>query len=167
MQEQDMSEILADLYRHNLWANERLLGALAELDDDALGAEAPGTYGRVRDTIVHLLAAEGRYVSQFTGERPANALREDQPFPGIDALRGHARRSGEALVEIAIHAKASDILRGVYGGRPYEMPVAIPLIQGVNHATEHRAHIVSILSQRGLSVPGIDGWAYWETTAGR
>lgn len=159
-----MATILVELFQHNLWANLRLLDACATLSDEQLEASAAGTYGRVRDTLVHLLAAEERYVRLLTGEGPKQPLRESDGFPGLKELRKRARRSGQALVKVAARARPNRILRGVRGGEPYAISVKVPLIQAINHATEHRAHVVTSLSQHGVTVPDLDGWAYGEET---
>ncbi|MGH2379928.1 MAG: DinB family protein [Candidatus Limnocylindria bacterium] len=55
--------ILVEIFRHHAWANERLVEACASLGSTELDLTVPGTYGSVRDTIVHLLAAEERFVA--------------------------------------------------------------------------------------------------------
>lgn len=150
--------IAVELLKHNLWANQKILDACAGLSGDHLAAEAPGTYGAVIDTLVHMLAAEGRYASQFTKENAV--LAEDAPFPGWDALRQSAHASGSALVRFA--GDDDRMLHGTYRDRPYEMRGAFLLTQAVNHATEHRAHVVSILSQRGVATPRLDSLAYFQ-----
>ena len=35
-------------------------------------------------------------------------------------------------------------------------------LQAINHATEHRAHVATILSQHGVAPPELDGWTYDE-----
>jgi uncharacterized damage-inducible protein DinB len=55
-----MNLLLATLFRHNRWANLRLLDTCAGLSDAQWQAGVLGTYGSVRDTLVHLLAAEQR-----------------------------------------------------------------------------------------------------------
>ncbi len=157
-----MATILAELFQHNRWANLRLLDACARLTDDQLNAAAPGTYGRVRDTLVHMLAAEERYVGLLTGEQPKKPLRESEGYPGIPELRKRARRSGQALIEVAARARPNRILRGVRRGKPYAISIEVVLVQAINHATEHRAHIVTSLSQHGVTVPDLDGWAFGE-----
>ncbi len=154
-----MASTAAELFRHNLRANLRLLDGCASLGEDDLAATAPGTYGAVRDTLVHLFASEARYVGEFT-ERPPETRPEDLPFAGFDAIRTSATASGEALIEIGERTQPADVLRGTYRGAPYEIPASVLLIQAINHATEHRAHIVSILSQRGVETPGLDGIAF-------
>ena len=62
-------------------------------------------------------------------------------------------QSGEALIEIANTAQPTDILRGKNrNGEPFEMSGnVLLLIQAINHATEHRAHINLILTHLGLT----------------
>lgn len=155
-----MTTPYVDLYRHNLWANVRLLDACAGLSDEQLEASAPGTYGTVSKTLLHLVAAERRYVNMLRGEQPDKTIHESVGFPGIAALRKSAQTSGEALISIAGRESSSRILTGEWRGEPFEIPISIPLIQAINHATEHRAHVVSILSQNGVEIPDIDGWAF-------
>ena len=155
-----MNLLLATLFRHNRWANLRLLDTCAGLSDGQWQTGTSGTYGSVRDTLVHLLAAEQRYVTLLAGTQPPLLVSEREPFPGIDHLRTSAAWSGDALVAAAAEAAPDRILRGERRGERYELPVAVPLIQAINHATEHRAHIVTILSQQGIEPPEIDGWTF-------
>jgi uncharacterized damage-inducible protein DinB len=157
-----MAPIVADLFKHNPWANLRLVDACATLSEDHLSASAPGTYGGVRDTLVHMLASEGRYVAEFTKRTEAGALSEDLPFPGFGAVRKHAAASGETLISLAERMRPSRLLRGTYRGQPYVMRGALLMAQAINHAAEHRAHIVSILSQRDVQTPRLDAIAYFQ-----
>jgi uncharacterized damage-inducible protein DinB len=50
-----MVPLLVTLYEHNTWANLRLLDFCAGLSDEQLDASAPGTCGRVRDTLVRIV----------------------------------------------------------------------------------------------------------------
>lgn len=157
-----MATVLEELFQHNLWANQCLLDACAKLSDDQLDASAPGTYGRIRDTLVHLVGAEQHYVAVLTGDQPERPLRHDEAFPGIADLQERVRWSGERLIALAGRVDPDQILRGTRQGEPYAMSVAVPMVQAINHATEHRAHVITILSQLGISWPEIDGWAYAE-----
>ena len=159
-----MADVGVEAFRHNLWANLELLDACAKLTDDHLAAAAPGTYGAVQDTLVHLLASEGRYVGEFNG-RTDDMLSEDAPFVGFEKLRLHAVASGQALLELVQTSPPDRILRGTYRGQPYEMAASILLVQAINHSTEHRMHIVSILNQRGVETPRLDGIRYFQAGA--
>jgi uncharacterized damage-inducible protein DinB len=48
-----MTTGLPDFFTYNLWANLRLLDACAHLD-----ATTRGTFGSVRETLMHLFASE-------------------------------------------------------------------------------------------------------------
>jgi uncharacterized damage-inducible protein DinB len=41
------------------------------------------------------------------------------------------------------------------------MPLSLFLLQAINHATEHRSQVATILTQLGLTPPEMDGWAYF------
>lgn len=160
-------DTLTELFRHNLWANLRVLDACAGLNDEQLDATAPGTYGRVRDTLLHILACEEIYVNLLTGHEPVHTLSADSSFPSFDELRQRARRSGEKLVGIAAGIEPTQVLRGTWltkpnawQGKPFAIQAAIPLIQAINHGTEHRSHVATILSQSGIRPPWLDAWAY-------
>ena len=158
-----MATFVAEIFRHNLWANLRMLDACSNLAVDDLKASDTGTYGPIGDTLVHLFAAEARYVAEFTKSSPEQPLTEGDPFPWFDALHSHATGSGEALIRLAESSQADDMLEGMYRGQPYNMPANILYLHAINHATEHRAHINTILTQCGVEPPRLDGIAYFQT----
>ena len=41
------------------------------------------------------------------------------------------------------------------------MPVSLFLLQAVNHGTEHRSQVATILTQLGVEPPEMDGWTYF------
>jgi uncharacterized damage-inducible protein DinB len=155
-----MSNVLVDIFRHNSWANERLLAYCAELDDAQLDATEDGTYGSVRDTLVHLFGAQGRYVHTLTGERPEPMVSERESWPGFETLRASAQASNRGLEEVAARADSMGPVSREWDGRIVELPVALLLTQAINHATEHRAHINTILTQAGVEPVALDGWSW-------
>jgi uncharacterized damage-inducible protein DinB len=156
-----MNAFAPEIFKHNLWANLQLLDFCAALEEEHLAAKVEGTYGAVRETLVHLVASEARYVGEFTRKAP-DTRPEDDPFAGFEAMRQSAAASGSTLIDIAERAQPTDVLRGTYRGAPYEMPASMLLIQAINHATEHRAHIATILSRQGLQTPRLDAIGYME-----
>jgi uncharacterized damage-inducible protein DinB len=160
-----MNDGLVDFYKHNLWANLGLLDACAQLTDEQLHTSAPGTYGPICDTLVHLFRAEDSYLARLTGRQPEDLLRVGD-FLGIESLREHAHRSGEGLIAVAGTVVPTDIVRGTYRGEPYELPVMVLLMQSIHHATDHRSQIATILSQLGIEPPDLSVWAYDEEMRG-
>src|SRR6185503_4932910 len=53
-----MADLIDDFYRQNAWANLQLIEVCSALNDEQLDASAPGSYGSIRDTLVHLVGAE-------------------------------------------------------------------------------------------------------------
>ena len=113
-----MNAGLVDFYKHNLWANLRLLDACAVLTDEQLAASAQGTYGRICDTLVHLFRAEASYLARLVGQEPENQLSRDV-FPGTVTLCEHARRSGEGLIAVASTVDLEQVVQGTYEGESY------------------------------------------------
>ncbi len=155
-----MASILIKLFEHNRWANLRAVEACAGLADAQLDASVPGTAGSVRHTLMHIAGAEQRYVMRLSGRQPTYGERDG--WPGAEKLRQELDESGGALIELARSANPDEVLRGEYQGRPYELPVATVYVQAINHATEHRAQIATILTQQDVEPPDFSGWA-WDT----
>ena len=91
-------------------------------------------------------------------------------FPGFDELRARTRHSGEALVALASDLQPGQLLHLDSQGQQFTMAAIVPLIQAINHATEHRTHVVTILSQQGVAPPRIDspamvGGRWWPASA--
>ena len=153
-----MTAGLPDFFQYNLWANLCLLEACASLSDAQLDATTTGTFGSVRETLMHLFAAEEGYVRHFTGTTPTPPLKELTAFPGFDELRRRAERSGKKLISIAEQGDLNQIF--YLDGGTYEAPAIVVLIQAINHAIDHRSQIATLLSQQEIEPPALDGWSY-------
>jgi uncharacterized damage-inducible protein DinB len=160
-----MSESLVELFRHNAWANQRLFEACEGLIDTQLDATAGGTFGSIRDTLMHIVGAQERYVAALAESGPVSVIREREPFPGLAELRDAARTSGVALVDLAAQAQTGATVTTSYRGESSTLPVWLLLVQAINHATEHRAQVAAILTQQGVEPPSMDGWTYHEAHA--
>ncbi len=157
-----MTTGLPDFFKYNLWANLRLLDACEHLSDAQLDATTNGTFGSVRETLMHLFSAEEGYARALTGTSPTPLLKEFTTFPGLDLLRQRAERSAEALIKVAEQGNLSQILH--LDGGTYDAPAIIVVIQAINHAIDHRSQIATLLSQQGIEPPYLDGWSFNDAT---
>jgi uncharacterized damage-inducible protein DinB len=155
-----MDRPLIELFKHNLWANEKLLDACEKLDEAQMDASVPGVYGTIRDTLLHLFAAETRYVAAIRNQPRPEDLNEAKPFPGLASLREYGRRTGDELMSLAETATPDQRMKGVLRGEAYDLPVSVPLAQAINHGTEHRANITTVMAALGLDAPQLDLWQY-------
>jgi uncharacterized damage-inducible protein DinB len=153
-----MTTGLPDFFKYNLWANLRLLDVCATLSDTQLDATMQGTFGCVRETLMHLFAAEEGYVGALTGQIPTPRLKELTTFPSFDELRRRAEMSGKELISVAEQRELGQTL--YLDGGTYEATDIIVLIQAINHAIDHRSQIATLLSQQDIEPPDLDGWSY-------
>jgi uncharacterized damage-inducible protein DinB len=155
----------SELFHHNRWATLRLLEACEALDEAALDAAPGGTYGSIRATLVHLVAAEERYVSLLGGAaQPEPPLRESAGFPGFDRLRERAQRTGDLLAGLAETMPGETIIEDEDDGRPYTLRAVVPLIQALHHANEHRTQVCTTLTAIGVESPALGVWEFAEDT---
>ncbi len=153
-----MTTGLSDFFQYNLWANLRLLDACEQLSNAQLDATMIGTFGSVREILMHLFGSEEGYVRSFTGTTPTPPLKELTTFAGFDELRRRAERSGKELITIAEQRNLSEIF--YLDGGTYESPAIIVVIQAIDHGIDHRSQIATMLSQQGIEPPDLDAWAY-------
>jgi uncharacterized damage-inducible protein DinB len=113
-----------------------------------------------RRKIIHNRhSAEESYLARLTGERPADTLNEEANV-SIAELRAHIRRSGEGLIQAAGRVGTFGRIRVAWDDQAWQMPASIILIQAINHATEHRTHVMTIITQLGIEPPDVSGWEY-------
>lgn len=152
---------LTTLFRHNLWANLRLLEQCAGLTDEQLKSTSVGTYGSIQDTLQHIVTAERSYLARLSTGQPYRRPKDAPPMT-ITEMADSARSTGFSLVDWAPRVQAEDIVQVDWDGTPRDVPKTILLTQAINHATEHRAQIMAILTQLGIEPPELDGWSYFD-----
>ena len=155
------SDSLTTLFGHHLWANLRLLERCAELTNEQLDATISGAFGSIRDTLEHIVTSEQSYFSRIsTGLR--YDYPEDAPRLTIAEMAESARTTGQGLIEWAPKVQAGDTVQVDWEGTPRDVPKAILLTQVINHATEHRAQIMAIMTQLGVDPPDLQSWQYFD-----
>ena len=98
------TDTLTTLFRHNRWANERILERCAGLTDEKLDATIVGTYGSIRDTLQHIATAERSYFSRISTGQPYRRP-EGAPPLTIAEMTESVRTSGSGLIEGAPRCK--------------------------------------------------------------
>src|SRR5256885_11155574 len=67
---------LERLYEYNYWANTKLLGVVAQLTPEQYTQSIAGSYGSIRNTLVHVMSAEWGWLDRCGG-----AKRSGRPEP--------------------------------------------------------------------------------------
>ena len=151
--------ILARLFEHNNWANQKIIEACSALTDEQLDAPPQSaTEGSIRNTLLHLVSAQYGYLRLLT--LPVEERRERVTVEFADVEKS-IKESGERLLELAkdVGKLPTDRLqtRDDHLVEPW-----VIMVQIINHATEHREQIKSMLSAPGVTPPSMDGWDYGE-----
>jgi uncharacterized damage-inducible protein DinB len=153
--------ILEKLFEHNNWANLQIIQACSALSDEQLDAEPrSATKGSIRTTLLHLVAAQQGYLSLLT--RPVEE-RSDAP-PTFAQLQESVSISGEALLALVRDEPGNLPKTRLQTKSGYYVEPWVVMVQVINHATEHREQICSMLTALGVSPPDLDGWSYGEVT---
>jgi len=154
--------ILVEAFRYNRWANLLLVDVCAALSDDKLQLTAPGTYGTIAATLMHLFSAEQRYLRRFGEGEPR--INERNDFPGVAILREHAERSGDQLIEVAGRLNPEEAIEENRDGGAYRLESGVVLLQAMHHGNDHRTHICTILGHHGIEYGQMDVWGYGQAT---
>jgi uncharacterized damage-inducible protein DinB len=154
---------LEKLFEHNNWANLQIIHACSALSDEQLDAEPKSaTPGSIRTTLFHLVTAQQGYLRLLTV--PLKERLERIPTPPFAELRNLATTSGEALLALARTESSEQTRRQIQTRDGFFVEPWVVMVQIINHATEHREQIKSMLSAIGVTPPDIDGWNYGEFT---
>jgi uncharacterized damage-inducible protein DinB len=161
-----MSEnFLSRFFEHNLWANLQILEACSNLTEEQLDEEPhSATKGTIRTTLVHLAEAEQGYLADLSGVK--SLFDFEKAMPSFEVLRQSLTESGEGFLALARDPSNERLGQPVHTEDGYIIEPWTLLLQSINHATEHREQIKSMLTALGVKPPRIDGWIYARQNAG-
>jgi uncharacterized damage-inducible protein DinB len=156
-----IENFLVKIFEHNNWANQKIIQSCYALSEEQLDAEPHSvTKGTIRRTLVHLVSSQYSYLRTLT--LPLEK-RLDSPTVAFTELEESAKMSGEDLLALARGERKP--LKSQFQTRDgYNVEPWVLMVQIINHATEHREQIKSMLSVLGVTPPDIDGWDYGEAT---
>lgn len=158
-------DTLQAIFSHHLWANLRLFEQCGELTDKHLDSSIIGVFGSIRDTLLHIVKAEQSYFSRIsTGKLYQHPV--DAPPMSVAEMIEALEVTGRGLINWVSKIQESDVVEIDWDGTPREVPKQIILNQVINHATEHRSQIMSIMTQIGIDPPDVSSWTYFDEISG-
>ena len=148
---------LATLYDYGYWANGRLCAVLSRMPNDDFTRPVAGSYGSLRNTLVHMLSAEAGWLDRCGG--PSRGPKLDAgDFPTLASVTERW-----ALVEQQVRGFLGtlgddDLERRVefnigIDGAPHVMSIGEMLHHAAIHNVHHRGQIALLLRMLG-HVPG-------------
>jgi uncharacterized damage-inducible protein DinB len=147
---------LQRLYDYHYWATRQLFGVVAQLTPEQFTRSVAGSYGSIRNTLVHVLSAEWGWLDRCGGPQRGERL-NPQDFPEVEALTRVWARVEECVRAFLCDLGDADLSRDIafaFGGGPkHSMPVGDLLQHAALHAMHHRGQAALLLRMLGY-VPG-------------
>lgn len=147
------------LYAYNEWANERILSATAELDQEVFTTPRGSSFSSIRDTLAHIVTSEWVWLRRWHGESPT-APPEWESLREASALR---RKLAEIeadrrvfLDELSDEDLVKPLAYRNIKGDEFRQPLVEQLLHVVNHSTYHRGQIATLFRQAALAAPTTD-----------
>ena len=153
-------EDLRRRFDYGYWANRRLLQVTAQMAPGQFTQAVAGSYGSVRNTMVHVLSAEWGWLERCGGPPRGPQLSADD-YPTVAAV-------GEAWTVVESHMRAflatlrdDDLGRLVEfvvprGGEKRVMPVGELMQHAANHGVHHRGQVALLIRLLGYTPGNID-----------
>lgn len=163
-----MNTILRDLIEHHIWANDTLLAYCESLSPEQLALTAPGTFGGIEETFAHVAANEEGYLKQLgvvgVGPGMQTSIFDGDASRTLATARTVLAKTADAWRQVVDDWAQNAIRDFPWEGTTVREPISVFVAQCINHGTEHRGHIRTILSSHGLTPPEIDAWSWDDAT---
>ena len=149
------------LARYNVWATDRLLGAVQVLPDADYRGDTGLFFQSIHGTLNHLLVAEQRvwFVRFSEGTSPRVALDaeiETDRDRLAASLREGAARWAPLIASWGPERWDGTLDYTTMRGTAASLPFAATLAHVFNHGTHHRGQITAALTARGHAFPELD-----------
>jgi uncharacterized damage-inducible protein DinB len=155
---------LEGLYDYGYWANQKLFEVLLRLTPEEFTRSVAGSFGSIRNTMVHMMSAEAGWLDRCGGPKRGRRL-DPVDFPTVESLMRAWGRVETSTREFLATLHDEDLARTVeYALDPSEKlatPLGELMHHAANHGVHHRGQVVLLL--RVLEhVPGdIDIFYYY------
>lgn len=143
------SDLIVSLFDYSYWAFDRVWACIEPLTDEQFTLDVPGSAGSIRNQVVHLASATTRWVLRLQGA----------PLPEHLDYAHYPTRAAARQLWDAVKPPVLDYVRSLSDAAldepvRWELPArgmlaATPrwqvLAHLANHATDHRAQILTLM----------------------
>lgn len=145
-----------DLFDYSYWANRKLFGVIANLTPDQFTQTVGGSYGSIRNTLVHILSAEWGWLDRCGGHKRGERLKAEH-YPTLESVVTTWDHVEVYVREFLSGLTDDDLSRNIefgFGSGPRQsLPLADLLHHALIHAVHHRGQVALLLRMLG-HVPG-------------
>ena len=150
---------LERIYDYGYWANSRLFAVVLELKPEQFTQAVAGSYGSIRNTLVHTLSAEWGWLDRCGGFKRGPALKPDD-YPTAQSLIdtwGSVEAHVHEFLSRLTDADLDRVVEFTAAGGEKRSMVLGPLLQhAANHAVHHRGQVALLLRALGYAPGNFD-----------
>jgi uncharacterized damage-inducible protein DinB len=147
---------ITELIQYNYWARDRVLDAVRPLSAEQYAQPLGSSFPSIRDTLVHVYAAEFVWNMRWTGISPTSLITADQ-YPGLDGLVAAWAELDYQVRTFVAHVDADGLNREIdyalMNGTPMRSSLRQMVQHVVNHGSYHRGQVTTMLRQLGAAPP--------------
>lgn len=147
------------LYDYSYWANERLIAAMSAITPEQFTQNVAGSYGSIRNTLVHMMSAEWGWIDRCGGAKRGAALKADD-YPTLQSVTTRWREVESHVRAFLATLSDADIDRVVAFTLPgfdaRALSIGAMLQHAANHNTHHRGQIAILLRTLGCPPGNVD-----------
>lgn len=155
-----MGDYFAVLARYHVWASEKLLAAVAAMEEPHYRRDCGLFFVSVHGTLNHMLVGETLWHARFAdGVSPKLALNseiETERAALAQALRAAVGRWDSWLGSLPPQRLAGTLDYQRTSGEAVSVPFSAALGHVFNHGTHHRGQISAALTGMGYACPELD-----------
>jgi uncharacterized damage-inducible protein DinB len=150
---------LERLYDYHYWANKKMIGVVAQLPPEQFTRTVAGSYGSIRNTLVHVLSAEWGWLDRCGGPERGERLKPED-YPTADALARVWTRVEEFMRGFLSGLTDEDLRRRVEfalgGGAKHSVPLGDLMQHAAVHGVHHRGQVALLLRMLGYPPGNVD-----------
>jgi uncharacterized damage-inducible protein DinB len=155
---------LETLYDYSYWANAKIIAVVSTLTDEEFTRTVAGSYGSVRNTMVHMLSAEWGWCDRCGGTPRGAPLKADD-YPTATSLVARWTAVEGYVRTLLSTLRDEDLDRRVafaFGGGPtHARRLGELLHHAAVHGVHHRGQVALLLRALGRAPGNVDILFYY------
>lgn len=157
------------LYDYSYWANGKLFAVVGQLTPAQFIEPVAGSYGSIRNTLVHAMSAEWGWLDRCGGPHRGPALKADD-YPTFDSVATTWSAVERHMRGFLANLKDDDLARAVEftlpGLEQQTMALGTLLQHAAIHGIHHRGQVTLLLRLLGYTPGNVDLLFYGAREAG-
>lgn len=150
---------LERLYEYGNWANGKLFAVVSQLTPEQFTQTVAGSYGSIRNTLVHIMSAEWGWLDRCGGPARGPALKPDD-YPTVESVMATWSTVQAHVRDFLSRLNDADLDRVIEYSNPRGEKRSMmlgPLMQhAANHGVHHRGQVALLVRALGYTPGNFD-----------